>query len=880
MSFLKKLMVGKKSQADDGLGELEALVESQAIHVPDQLEPSLAAEISESSVAESVSPESVLPNTDQLTESILVSHNQPASEPEDFSFTQEPAKKKGLFSFFKKSKPAPVPTEPGMLGEDGAADGLLSESVESTLIGEISSTDDAGIDAAILADPLAGLNLDEYANFSLDFAEDLAPIAAAGAMAAAIAASPREQEIVNEIGNRPNPLPVIGKLPAKTQYGVSVGLLLASLALAGGIAGTGFLKASANQSRAEAGTRLQMLTQRLMATAEYTTVGSAESLARLLEARKEVDLQFKRLVEGTDTMSPMALNASPSLANAHKAFNQNIYPLLEQVTSMAGSVADMGANVATLNKATGTLNAEMQKLVVLLQSTGAPSIQVSAADHLRVLTERLHRNGGSLLSSNDVKGDAIAAFDKDFKALRATMATLSKGDAELAIAPVADAQAKKILESLEAPIADVSRVAEYLQKNAGEIVKARQVLLPLSQETEKALAAASSFSSEMSTIADSGYSQIYLSAIFLAMALASLALIGLVNNRITRAEAWDSAFRNKRNEKDIIDFMEACLPLEMGNLTVRFNENLESMEGITGGIRNSVNEAVLSLNDAVGTVKKTAEDVSSVVTASVLNTSDMKVSNERQTLEIEEVEERVAGLTAAIADVTQRTLTAAHATEQARSASEEGAKVVSQTNAKMALIRSNMQEVLKSVKHLGETSHEIGDIVNTIEQITDRTQVLAVNASLEAAKAGAAGAGFQIIAGEVNRLAEQSAEALRTITALVQRVQGETGSTIRVVEESTNNVVEGARLSEVANTQLEIISKLAGELSTIMDEIRVQSENQTSNATEVRVSMGRLAELSREFQAQVAQVVGGVEQIDASMSSLKNTVSIFTTEKA
>jgi len=240
---------------------------------------------------------------------------------------------------------------------------------------------------------------------------------------------------------------------------------------------------------------------------------------------------------------------------------------------------------------------------------------------------------------------------------------------------------------------------------------------------------------------------------------------------------------------------------------------------------------------------------------------------------------RVADLTTAIDQVTGNTLLAANMTQSAKAASDAGALVVSQTNAKMTEIRTSMQDVLKSVKHLGETSHEIGSIVEAIETITDRTQVIAVNASLEAAKAGAAGQGFQVLAGEVNRLAEQSNEALRTITALVQRIQGETASTIRVVEDSTNSVVDGARLSESANVELTKISQLSENLQGIMKQIREQSEQQSGNAGSVRESMDRLSELSKEFQSSVGRMVTGVQQIDASMGTLQSTVSVFNTEE-
>lgn len=691
--------------------------------------------------------------------------------------------------------------------------------------------------------------------------------------------SSTESVIIKEIGVRPVPLPIIGKLPAKTQYGITFGMLIASLMLAGGMVSTGFLKSAEYKHRAEIGTSLQMLSQRLLSTTQYAISGSKEAGENLQKARKELDVKLTRLVDGDAALSGMDVKSNAELALVHAKFRTDIIPRIDQVIELAPSLVDLKHQNQMLADASSSVSNSADQLLSYFQLTSAPEIHVAAAIHIRVLSERIRRNGQTLLTSNDVSTEPLAEFITDVRSVTEAVADLAGGDRDKHDMPrVYGQQALKILDSLDYTTGQLTDVVDYFERIAPALIKSRQNLESLIKESEAALTHSEKFADEMNSISEDSLGTVYLAAIFVAAALASLALIGVVNNRATRMDAWDASFKSKRNEKDIISFMEACLPLEMGDLTVRFNQNMEAMEGLTGGIRNSVNEAVISLHDALGMVKRTAVDVSEVVTRSVVSTTEMKMSNERQAFEISDVQERVSNLTRAITDVTSMTLDAAKATGAAKTASDEGAKVVSQTNAKMSMIRANMQDVLKSVKHLGETSHEIVDIVNTIEQITDRTQVLAVNASLEAAKAGAAGAGFQIIAGEVNRLAEQSAEALKTITALVQRVQGETGVAIRVVEESTSNVIDGARLSEIANKQLEDISGLASNLSHIMEDIRTQSEGQSLNAQGVLVSMEKLGELSREFQSQVSSVVGGVEQIDTSMGSLKNTVSIFTTE--
>ena len=833
----------------------------------------------------------------------------------------------------------------------------------------------------------------------------------------------RTDEIIRDIGAKPKDLPIIGKLNPRYQYGLSAGLLAGGLGLAVLVASTGFLRFSDYQARTEVGTRLEMLTQRVLAATQYTVTGNVDAFNKLQVARKDVETNLNGLTDGVEGVSGMDVAQVKELNALVNSYKNDVLPLVDRVLDIGPKLADLGANSAAFDAEMNKIAANAERLAILLQSTGAPELHVTAAFQLQQLSERLRRSATILLNSSDQMASSISAdvlaqlnetfpsfagmfgstwkldggnltsdgvalndvFDQvdafaqtysgnatvfvvdgnDFRRISTsvtredgsravgtmlgeahpalnvvkeggsyvgqailfgrpygarydaikdesgkvigilyigydissggtssqalseyavayrnmaqTLNMMRYGDERSGVAPVNIESGMRIIDDMGISLSGLEEINKYVNENASSLLDARRSLQQLTLLTEAALLNATQFTNEMRAQAEDANGTIYFSAVFLLLAVVGLALIGVVSNRLTRQESWETSFQKTKNEKDIISFMEDILPLEMGDLTVQFNKDMESMEGVTGGIRNSVQEAVLSLHDAVSTVKDTAQDVSSVVTESVENTNKMRLSNEEQTQEISQVSTRVTGLAQAIQVVTARTKQAAEATASARSASDEGARLVQETNSKMSEIRQQMQDVLKSVKNLGETSHEIVDIVNTIEQITDRTQVLAVNASLEAAKAGAAGSGFSVIATEVNRLAEQSAEALRTVTALVQRVQGETGVTIRIVEESTSNVVEGAHLANDANVQLSKISKLSSDLSTIMDDISVQTTEQSESAQDVLKNVDRLSALSGEFVGQVEKVVEDVSSINDQMSNLKSTVDTFQT---
>lgn len=684
--------------------------------------------------------------------------------------------------------------------------------------------------------------------------------------------------ILAEIGRKPQPLKVIGSMSPMGQYRFGASLLMGFLMLSAGTAYYGMDQVSQATQREAIATKIQMLSQRLLASSQTAIRGDVDAISQMSETRQELAREFETLRNGDETVRALDVTAFPALGALEEDI-QGIFRNTDAVLNQSPALSAMNKTRGQLDEASRKMFLNADQLQAFLSTSGPLSMQVAAADHIRLLAERLRRTGGSLLG--DSSGDLVTLTDflADAQSLAEVITALSKGDAQTGMAPVTDAQAARYVKGIQQAFGDMNDVSSFLGARARDLLSARDNQSRLAKLTDAGLRDATKLAEVLGQQAEDNRSFLFASAGLLLLSILSLFLIALINNRQTRIEAWETAYGNKVNERDIIKFMEDIFPLEMGDLTVQFTRDPVAMEGITGGIRSSVSEAVGSLREAVSTVKETTGSVSQTVEQSVRSSEILEESNQRQAMEIGDVVERVERLTNGFRQVTEDTLRASEVTTAAKEASDAGAEVVGQTNRKMTEIRGSMQDVLKSVKHLGETSHEIGTIVGTIENITDMTQVISVNASLEAAKAGAAGRGFQVLAGEVNRLAEKSAEALRTITALVQRIQGETAATIKTVEDSTSSVVQGAQLAEAANTELGKIASLSEQLYAIMSQIREQSQSQSLNAEQVRESMDRLLRLSTGFQESVTEMVAGVQQIDQMMSNLQNTVRVFSTDE-
>jgi twitching motility protein PilJ len=687
------------------------------------------------------------------------------------------------------------------------------------------------------------------------------------------------EELVAEIGPRPEMLPVIGHLPAGKQYLVCGAIVVSCLL---GAAATGFYGARQigfSGQRTAVASAVQTLSQTIAVSSQAALQGDSVAIGKMADSSRALSAQMNLLLDGDSStgmsgMKGVQIREVISLDGSTKQLVDKSHSILEIAPALK-QIDDIAAKASS--GATDMFQLAVQ-LESVLSSSGAAKGQLAAVQHIKIAAERIRRNSVLILESRKPDQIAYSQLVSDFVSVKKAVEALGEGGGESGIAAVSDRDGKIFVSQLDSSVRSLAEVSSFVEKNGSAIVAKRQDQIALLKAASDALKDAGTVSEIMSAQATAYRGLQLVAGVFMLASILGVLLIGLVTTRLTKIEGWESRRKNKMNEKEIISFMEAIEPLEAGDLTQDFVSDLDAMEGITGVVRSSLNEAVNALRDAVQTVKQTAGDVSEIVSASVVNTKALEEANKRQSAEIDDVVVKAERLANAFTLVTEKTLRAAEMTKESKNASIEAAKVVAQTNERLKESLVQMQEVIKSVKFLGETSHEIGQFVEQIENITEMTVVIALNASLEAVKAGAAGAGFQVLAREVNRLAEQSNRLLINITTLVQRNRTETAAAIQVVEKATSSVVSGAGLAEDANEELRKISETSENVAQFVDDIRVQSEQQLVTTVEVRQAMGRLGVLSNDSRDAVAAVVDNVTQINSSMGKLEKTVGTFVTE--
>jgi len=298
-------------------------------------------------------------------------------------------------------------------------------------------------------------------------------------------------------------------------------------------------------------------------------------------------------------------------------------------------------------------------------------------------------------------------------------------------------------------------------------------------------------------------------------------------------------------------------------------------EDITGAIADSVNYTVEELRALVGAVQTTAARVAQTTAQVDTTSSQLLTSSTAQLREIRETGKSVLDMASRINGVSSQAQASAAVARQSLQAADSGLQAVQNAIGGMNTIRDQIQDTSKRIKRLGESSQEIGEITELISDITEQTNVLALNAAIQAASAGEAGRGFSVVAEEVQRLAERSADATRQIAALVRTIQGDTQDAVAAMERSTQGVVEGARLSDTAGTALSEIDRVSRRLAELIEEISSSTSREAGLANVVADSIQHIFAVTEQTGEGTRSTAQQVRELSRMADELRQSVSRF-----
>ncbi|MBK7117206.1 MAG: methyl-accepting chemotaxis protein [Proteobacteria bacterium] len=328
---------------------------------------------------------------------------------------------------------------------------------------------------------------------------------------------------------------------------------------------------------------------------------------------------------------------------------------------------------------------------------------------------------------------------------------------------------------------------------------------------------------------------------------------------------------NERNQGAILRLLDEIAGLGTGDLTATATVT----EDITGAIADSVNIAVESLRGLVMTINASSAQLDGAARQTQALSQHLAKSSSAQTRQIAAATESIGAMASSIEEVSGNAERAADVARHSVDIAHKGGEAVRRTIDGMNAIRETIQETSKRIKRLGESSQEIGNIVELINDLAEQTNILALNASIQASMAGEAGRGFAVVADEVQRLAERATNATKQIDALVRTIQTDTNGAVVSMERSTADVVGGATLAENAGSALEKIEQVSNQIASLVHNISASARSQSQSSQSVARNMQVLREISSQTADATNSTSDAIGKLAQLSAALRKSVSGF-----
>ncbi|AZC07490.1 MAG TPA: chemotaxis protein, partial [Acinetobacter ursingii] len=609
---------------------------------------------------------------------------------------------------------------------------------------------------------------------------------------------------------------------------------------------------------------LRLLSQTISRQAtEATASGSPQAMKDLVESRQT----FAKNIKNVENIYGTSSKEYKKVATLWKSLSYDI-DLISSQQDVINQLYNMNISISD---SIPEIQAEYNLMVDKMVREKVSSNQVVIAKNQVFIAERILRSINSVFVGTENSENSAHDFSVDIETFGVYLDAQLNGNAELGVAKVESPEVRESLEGIKTEYDKVLKsAATSVLKHTNQIVNVRQSSSEIFSQSDAMLTALGDLSEQTQ----------YGWKAFALVAVLTLSLLGLITSVLKLLSLRSKADKQRvatlqeeydRNQNAILRLLDEIADLADGDL----RSYATVSEDFTGAIADSINFAIDQLRDLVSRIHETSQEVARYTQDTQNITNQLAEASEHQAQEIAGASTAMNEMALSIDQVSANASESAQVAQRSVYIASNGAQVVNRSIEGMDTIREQIQETSKRIKRLGESSQEIGNIVSLINDIADQTNILALNAAIQASMAGEAGRGFAVVADEVQRLAERSASATKQIETLVKTIQTDTNEAVISMEQTTTEVVRGANLAKDAGIALDEIQKVSGDLANLIASISDAAKLQSASASHIAATMTVVQEITSQTTTATFDTARSVSELANMSESLRESVTDF-----
>jgi len=626
----------------------------------------------------------------------------------------------------------------------------------------------------------------------------------------------------------------------------------------------------------ELAAQLQMQHLRLSKAAQHAYLGNADAFTQMQDSQYQLNQYITLLSQGGiyrhDKSVPVADHSLSLSLDAYHQYWQHEDKKIALILNHKESLIKLNSSIKAIYITHSQLARRIEELIDRMVEIGNLSQEIRTMESIKMHARTVAKNVRTILPKEFSITEVTAQLAQDHAQISAITQILSQGNNGLGAASNKDETIQDLLSHVYSLLRKFDDHLQVIQKEIPMAFTAQLAMDEVANNSEAILDMARALESEIQE-QNRHNASLFNALIYTFGACAVLALIFFIRAVRRNAHYHNLASRNEveKAQKAIVTLLDDMKRIADGDLTVR----TDITNHMTGAIADAINCTIEELHTLVEQVNQASALVVKSSNQAQYVSSGLLTAAQQQTAKIEQTTLAVIGMTESISQISDMAAESAKVAKKSLATAEKGTLAVRESIAGMNEIRVYIQDTSKRIKRLGESSQEIGEIVALITDITDQTNVLALNAALQATAAGDAGHGFTVIAQEVQRLAERSAEASKQISELIITIQGDTQDAIAAMERSTLGVAKGAKRSDAAGRALEEIEEVSKQLAQLVTSIFDVTNTQTRTAHKVVANMEEILHITRQNTEGTLKTTGSIKQITGFASELKASVSNF-----